>query len=92
MLEDIKDYLKINWSSEDSDIQNSIYRGMSYLDEKVGIKLDYQSEGQSRNLLFDYCRYDYNRAIEYFKENFQSDILRLQLLKAGEKYVADKAK
>ena len=30
-------------------------------------------------LLLDYCRYVYNNASEYFEENFQKEILRLQL-------------
>ncbi len=30
-------------------------------------------------LLLDYCRYAYNNASEYFEENFQKEILRLQL-------------
>mgnify|MGYP001071804967 CR=1 FL=1 len=31
------------------------------------------------SLLLDYCRYAYNNASEYFEENFQKEILRLQL-------------
>ena len=79
MLQEIKDYLKITWNDEDVTIQGSIDRGQSNLNELVGAELDFLTEGQARSLLFNYCRYDYNNAVEYFEENFQREILRLQL-------------
>ena len=79
MLQEIKDYLKITWDDEDATIQGIIDRGQSNLNELVGAELDFLVEGQARSLLFNYCRYDYNNAVEYFEENFQREILRLQL-------------
>lgn len=34
------------------------------------------------SLLLDYCRYSYNNASEYFEENYQQELLRLQLMTA----------
>lgn len=82
MLQEIKDYLKITWSDEDSALQGLILRGKAYLNDLAGIELDFETEGTAKSLLLDYCRYAYNNALEYFEENFQKEILRLQL-KAG---------
>lgn len=80
MLDDIKDYLKITWDDEDAAIQNIIDQSKAYLSELVGAELDFDSEGLARALLFDRCRYAYNNASEYWEENYQHEILRLQLM------------
>lgn len=86
MLNRIKDYLKITWSDEDVFIQELIERGQAKLNEMAGVSLDFEIEGQARSLLFDYVRYAYNNASEYFEENFSKEILRLQLRSAVENY------
>ncbi|MGI6629356.1 MAG: phage gp6-like head-tail connector protein [Bacillota bacterium] len=80
MLKEVKDYLKITWNDEDAAIVRLIDRGIAKLQELVGAELDFDIEGQARSLLFDYIRYAYNNASEYFEENFQQEILRLQLM------------
>ena len=79
MLEGVKDYLKITWDDEDTQIQALIDRGEADLTELAGAELDFESEGLARSLLFDHVRYAYNNASEYFEENFAKQILRLQL-------------
>lgn len=79
LLVAIKDYLKITWIDEDASIAGLIARGRAKLQELVGAELDFDTEGLARSLLFDYVRYAYNNASEYFEENFQQEILRLQL-------------
>lgn len=79
MLQEIKDILKITWNDEDTTLQGMITRGQNYLNELAGANLDYATEGQPKSLLVNYCRYDYNNALEYFEENFRKEILRLQL-------------
>lgn len=86
MLNRIKDYLKITWSDEDVFIQELIERGQAKLNEMAGVSLDFEIEGQARSLLFDYVRYAYNNASEYFEENFSKEILRLQLRSAVENH------
>lgn len=80
LLEAVKDYLKITWDDEDVAIQGIIDRGQAYLENLTGTDLDFDTEGQPRALLLDYCRYAYNNALEYFEENFRPQLLRLQLL------------
>jgi hypothetical protein len=127
MLEEVKKYLGVTWDDEDTDVENIIKRGKSYLNDLVGAALDYTTTQEAQeqyeinlaglineikgdadtysteeavstilsyekerdsvadksnpavNLLFNYCRYDYNNAVELFKENFQDEIRRLQL-------------
>ena len=79
MLQTVKNYLKITWDDEDASLQDIIDQGEAYLNELSGAELDYTQKGLARSLLFDYCRYAYNNASEYFEENFQREILRLQL-------------
>lgn len=80
MLQYIKDYLKITWDDENEHLSELIARGQAKLQELVGTELDFDNEGLARSLLFDYVRYAYNNASEYFEENFHHEILRLQLM------------
>ena len=80
MLQKVKDYLKITWNDEDTAITDLITRGKKQLEGLAGAEPDFDTEGLARSLLFDYCRYAYNNASEYFEENFQKEILRLQLM------------
>ncbi len=79
MLNKVKNYLKITWDDEDTAITDLITRGKKKLEGLAGAELDFDTEGLARALLFDYCRYAYNNASDYFEENFQREILRLQL-------------
>ena len=80
LLEEVKSYLKITWDDEDGFITSLIDRGKAKLNELAGAELDFETEGQARSLLFDFVRYAYNNASEYFEENYQHEILRLQLM------------
>ncbi|RXI70507.1 head-tail connector protein [Clostridium tetani] len=82
MLQEVKEYLKITWEDENSYIQGIINRGKDYLNSLTGTELDFTIEGQSKSLLLDYCRYAYNNSLEYFEDNFNKEILRLQLQEA----------
>lgn len=89
LLKEVKEYLKITWDDEDNYLQGIIDRGKANLQELTGTELNYKTEGQPKALLFDYCRYAYNNALEYFEDNFSKEILRLQLVEAV-KHDADK--
>lgn len=84
MLEDVKDYLRITWPDEDAKINKIILRGKTYLNNLVGLEMEYLEGSEERILLLDYCRYTYNNATEYFEENYKPQILRLQLTKAAD--------
>lgn len=83
MLEAVKAYLKITWDDEDADLEKIIDRGKARIKDLIGIEPDFDATGLAQELLLDYCRYAYNNASEYFEENFQKEILRLQLTTAA---------
>ncbi len=90
LLKAAKDYLCISWDSEtgNENLRGLLSRGMAYLDQAVGVELDYKIEDIQRQLLFDFCRYGRSDAFEEFKVNFLSEILSLQIredIKAYEK-------
>lgn len=91
MLETVKGYLKITWADEDADIQKIIDRGKTRIKDLIGAEPDFDSAGLAQDLLLDYCRYSYNNAIEYFEDNFQKEILRLQLETAAAELAAIEA-
>lgn len=80
MLEAIKDYLRVTWADDDDLLNELIARGKQKLEELAGAAPDFEGEGLARSLLFDYVRYAYNNASEYFEENFQQEIMRLQII------------
>lgn len=82
MLEEVKNVLKITWTDEDLTLTGIIERGKNYLEDLTGTTLDFSVGGQAKSLLLNYCRYDYNNALEYFGDNFHKEILRLQLKEA----------
>lgn len=89
LLEKVKEYLKIDWDDEDSNLTGIIERGKSNLQELTGTTLDFENEGQPMALLLDYCRYAYNNALEYYEENFHKEIVRLQYTEAVKENVPE---
>jgi len=89
MLVPIMDYLRVSSPYEENNLRRIIERGQAYLNELAGVELDFSTEGLARALLFDYCRYAYNNATEYFLENYRDDLLRLQLMSAVEAGAVD---
>ncbi len=85
MLDAVKDYLKITWDDEDAALLLIIERGKAYLNDLTGAELDFDVAGPPRSLLLDYCRYVYNNASEYYEQNFEKELLRLQLTTAVSK-------
>lgn len=82
MLQEVKDYLKITWDDEDSHIQGNIDRWKKAFNKLIGVELNLDNNDSAKTLFLDYCRYAYNTALEYFEDNFQKEILRLQLTEA----------
>ena len=76
----VKNYLDITWNDKATDekIKGIIQRGMRYLNRTAGAELDYSVEGQARELLFDYCRYVRDNALDEFQKNYRHELLSLQ--------------
>ncbi len=81
MLADARNYLDITYEDEDGDkkLKGILERGMAYLDNAAGEKQQYEVEGMPRALLFDYCRYARNNALELFEQNFRAELISLRI-------------
>lgn len=79
LLAEVKEELKITWDDEDSSLEKTITRGKDNINDLAGVELDFELNSQAKTLLLNYCRYDYNNALEYFEDNFHKEIFRLQL-------------
>ena len=81
MLQDIRNYLDITYKDEETDkkLTGIIERGKAYLDNLAGEAQDYLIESAPRALLFDYCRYARNNALELFEENFRTELIALRI-------------
>lgn len=81
MLHDVRNYLDITYADEgiDQKLLGIMERGMDYLDRKAGEAQDYEKEGAARALLFDYCRYARNNALELFEQNFMAELVGLRI-------------
>jgi len=88
LLNDLKSKLKITWSDEDGDLDKIILKGKAYIQGLTGTTLDFETVGEPNTLLLEYCRYDYNNAIEFFEENFESRLARLQYTEQIKEYQA----
>ncbi len=81
ILGDVRNYLDITWQDDETDrkLTGILERGMKYLDHAAGTEQDYTAEGLPRALLFDYCRYARNNALELFGVNFQAELISLRM-------------
>ena len=82
MVQELKEYLKITWESEDAHLTTIIDRGKAYLNNLTGTDINFEQEGLPKSLLLDFCRYYYNNSIEYYEDIFRSQIVRLQYQEA----------
>ncbi|HBG7257414.1 hypothetical protein [Clostridioides difficile] len=87
IVEEVKEYLNVTWIEEDAKIEKMVVRGIDYFENEIaGIALDFK-DSFNRELLFNYCRYVRNNAIEYFEENFSKELLRLQIKSAANEVI-----
>lgn len=89
LLDDVKNYLDITWDDPESDkkLSGIVNRGISYLQDHAGGALSFETEGQARALLFDYCRYVRSNALEMFGVNFRGELIALRSEREVNDYV-----
>lgn len=82
LLQEFKERMHISHSGEDDNLKRLLSFSIAYIEDKCG---EFHLAGTSnldiraRELVLERTRYSYNDAVEYFEDNFQSDILSLQL-------------
>ena len=86
LLEEFKSRMHISHNSEDSDLKKSLSFSIAYIEEKCG-KFDIDGptnlDKQATELVLERSRYVYNEALEYFENNFLSQVLSLGIEMAG---------
>lgn len=78
MLDKLKSKLKITWDDEDKLLLDILNQGKYYFETVTAAEIDFKNNLLAETLLMDYARYSYNNSLEYFEENFKSQILSLQ--------------
>ena len=84
LLSAVKNYIDITWTDAGTDtkVTGIIARGMAYLDHIAGAEQDYTVEGLARALLFDYCRFARENALDEYDEAFIPELIMLRDMQA----------
>ncbi len=93
LVTDVKGHLGITWSDPDTErrVETYIRSGMAYLDGKLGEHADYTLDGTPRTLLFEFCRYFRDGALDVFETNYLSMILAMQNERRVSAYATENA-
>jgi hypothetical protein len=80
LLADAKNYLDITYTDTavDSKLTAILLRGQAYLDGIAEGKLDYDSEGIPKEMLFEYARYVRSEKPEQFLKDWAHGLHRLK--------------
>ncbi|MDV7767600.1 phage gp6-like head-tail connector protein [Peribacillus sp. CSMR9] len=78
LLLQFKERMKISHTKEDDNIKKMLSFSYAAIKRKCGV-FDIETHEGGRELVFERARYSYNDAVEYFDENFASEITGLAL-------------
>lgn len=78
LLNEFKERLHISHSSEDDNLKRLLSFSISDLQEKCG-PFNVEENERAKELVFERARYAYNDALEFFDDNFLSQITSLGL-------------
>lgn len=80
LLAEFKEHMKLS-DDEDNNLTRHLKASIEDLLDKCG-EYDVHTSERFKELVFDRSRYAYNHAVEYFNENFLSQITTLAISKA----------
>jgi hypothetical protein len=78
LIKEFKERMHISHSSEDDNLKRLLSFSIVDLRGKCG-HFDIEKDGRAKELVFERTRYAYNDALEYFNDNFLSQINSLGL-------------
>lgn len=87
LLEEFKEKMVITHKSQDRDLKRSLSFSIAYVEDTCGkfdINGDKNTDKRAKELVFERARYDYNEALEFFEDNFLSEITSLGIDMAGD--------
>lgn len=77
VLQEFKESMKISHSSEDDDLRRKLSSSLVALNESCG---DFDMEDEmGKELVFNRARYAYNDSLEFFSDNFLTEINNLAI-------------
>ncbi|WP_347881712.1 phage gp6-like head-tail connector protein [Peribacillus frigoritolerans] len=76
LLREFKERMHISHSSEDDNLKRLLSFSIEVLQSKCGA-FDVEENTRAKELVFERTRYLYNDAVEYFEDNFLSEITSL---------------
>ncbi len=68
---------------EDDNLKELLSFSIAFIESKIG-EFDTKKNKKAIELVFERTRYAYNDALEYFEDNFLSEIISLSLEMAGD--------
>lgn len=83
LLEEFKNRMHIFHDGEDDNLKQLLSFSIAFVESKIG-KFDIEKHIKAKELIFERTRYAYNDALEYFEDNFLSEIISLSLEMAGD--------
>lgn len=86
LLEEFKGRNHISHGIEDPDLKDLLSYSIAYVESKCGsfdVAGDSATDKQATELVLERTRYAYNEALEYFEDNFLSEIFSLGVEMAG---------
>lgn len=86
LLKQFKDRMHIFHEGEDDNLKELLSFSIAFVESKIG-EFDITEHTKARELVFERARYAYNDALEYFEDNFLSEIVSLSLEMAGDEVV-----
>jgi len=75
--------MKITHDIEDDNLKRLLSFSISYMESKIG-EFDIDGNLQARELVIERTRYLYNDSVEFFEDNFLSEITHLSFMLAGD--------
>lgn len=87
LLKEFKEKMVISHKSQDRDLKRSLSFSIAYVEDKCGkfdIDGDKNTDKRAKELVFERARYEFNDALEFFENNFLSEITSLGIDMAGE--------
>jgi len=83
VLEEFKKRMHIYHKGEDDNLKQLLSFSYAFVKSKIGA-FDIEENTKAKELIFERTRYAYNDALEYFEDNFLSEILSLIIESAGD--------
>lgn len=80
LLTEFKERMHISHNSEDDNLERLLSFSLSYIKDKCGtfdVNGNKSTDKRAKELVIERTRYSYNDAIEFFEDNFLSEITSL---------------